>query len=102
MFSCVPSPTSHPQSWTKERWKTLRKGEALLQEAMLLLAWKGERARRHELDSWEGPSSLPCSFTRGHDDGIGHAWHRSPRDPRIDPSWAMKAKTDFPAPGNED
>lgn len=41
MLSCVPSPTSHPLSWTKERWKTLRKGEALLQEAVLSVAWGG-------------------------------------------------------------
>ena len=37
----LPLPTSHPPSWTKERGKTERKGEALLQEAVLSVAWGG-------------------------------------------------------------
>lgn len=41
MFSCVPTPTSHPPSWTKEGGKTERKGEALMQEAVLSVAWGG-------------------------------------------------------------
>lgn len=41
MLSCVPNPTSHPLSWTKERWKTFRKGDTLVKEAALPLARGG-------------------------------------------------------------